>query len=189
MIDFVRRLPIAVLLLLAAWSPCVAGAQTAAPGSRVRIVPVADALPTEGSLVAMTPDTISVHVGMSSTMVSLPMDSVRAVDVSRGIHSSFGHVVRNGAIGLVAGVGVVALIGAGICRHDPNGLCSVNAAVIAVPVGILGLVAGVVIARSHKKEDWDRIYERSRTASLLVGPTPRGFAVGLSIPFGTAAQR
>ena len=97
--------------------------------------------------------------------------------------------MRDGAIGLVAGVGVVALIGSGICHHDSNGLCSVNAAVIAVPVGVLGLVSGVVIARSHKEENWDRIYERSRTASLLVGPTPRGVLVGLSIPFGSAAQR
>jgi hypothetical protein len=189
MIRFDPRLACAAALLLLATSACAASAQTAAPGSRVRIVPLSDALPTEGFLVAMTPDTVSVHVGLSSTMQSVPMDSVRAIDVSLGIYSNFGHVVRDGAIGLVAGVGVVALIGTGICRHDSNGYCSLNAAVIAIPVGVLGLVSGVVIARSHKKENWDRIYERSRTTSLLVGPTPGGVLVGLSIPFGSGAQR
>jgi len=174
------------LLLLVSFARA-AGAQIAAPGSRVRIVPLANVLPTEGTLVAMNPDTISVQVGLSSTMLSMPMDSVRTIDVSRGIYSNFGHVVRDGAIGLVAGVGLVVLIGSGTCGGGPD--CALGETLIAVPVGALGLVAGVLIARSHKTESWDRVYERPRTTSLIIGTTPRGFAVGLSIPFGAAEEQ
>ena len=95
--------------------------------------------------------------------------------------------MRDGAIGLVAGVGLVVLIGSGTCGGGPD--CALGETLIAVPAGAIGLVAGVLIARSHKTESWDRVYERPRTTSLIIGTTPRGFAVGLSIPFGAAEEQ
>ncbi|MBA2685176.1 MAG: hypothetical protein H0U66_11875 [Gemmatimonadaceae bacterium] len=164
-------------------------AQVIASGSRIRVIQAGAALPTEGSLVAMSSDSISLHLGMSSTLLSMPMDSVRAVDLSRGRFTSFGTAARDGAIGLVVGVGVVALGGKLFCAHSGGDYCGLDAALLAVPFGVVGLVSGVAIARRHKTEHWKRVYDRPATA-LLIGPAPRGgFAVGLSIPFGSRAAQ
>ncbi len=187
--EFPRHL--SALLGGAIVAPCGARAyaQVIAPGGRIRIIQTGIALPTEGSLVAMSSDSISLHVGMSGTLLSMPMDSVRAVDLSHGRFTSFGTVVRDGGIGLVVGVGVVALGAKLFCAHGGGEYCGVDAALLAVPFGAIGLISGVAIARSRKTEHWERVYDRPGTA-LLIGPGPRGgFAVGLSIPFGTGAAQ
>lgn len=179
------------LMLVACALACAAGARSVAaqsvpPGSHIRVVPLAAALPTEGSLVAMTSDTISLHVGLSSTLISLPMDSVRAVELSLGRYASFGKVMRDGAIGLVAGAGAVLLIGHVYCGRD-TGYCGLSTVLIAVPVGVGGLIGGIAIGRSQRKEQWERVYERPPSTALLIGPAPHGgFAVGASISFGSA---
>lgn len=162
-------------------------AQTVPPGSHVKVVPIGPASPTEGLLVAMTSDTISLHIGLSSRLISLPMDSVREVELSHGRYASFGNVMRDGAIGLVAGAGAVLLIGHVVCGRDTSSLCGVNAVLVAVPVGICGLIGGIAIGRSQRKEQWERVYERPSSTALLIGPAPHGgFAVGASISFGDA---
>ncbi|MDQ2929495.1 MAG: hypothetical protein M3Y05_01565 [Gemmatimonadota bacterium] len=181
-------LPILVACALAyAASARRVAAQTVPPGSHVRVVPIGPALPTEGSLVAMTSDTISLHIGLSSTLVSLPMDSVRELELSHGRYASFGKVMRDGAIGLVAGAGAVLLIGHVFCGPDSKGYCGLSTALIAVPVGVGGLIGGIAIGRSQRKEQWERVYERPPSTALLIGPAPHGgFALGASISFGSA---
>lgn len=177
---------VACALSYAAGARSVA-AQTVPPGSHIKVVPIAPVPPTEGSLVAMTSDTISLHVGLSSTLLSLPMDRVREVELSHGRYASFGKVMRDGAIGLVAGVGTVLLAGRVFCGRDTGSYCGVSTALIAVPVGIGGLIGGIAIGRSQRKEQWERVYERPPSTALLIGPAPHGgFAVGASISFGSA---
>ena len=49
-----------------------------------------------------------------------------------------------------------------------------------------GNMIGAHIAKNHKSETWERVYDREHTASLLVGPTKHGgVAIGFSIPFGS----
>ncbi|MEP7085998.1 MAG: hypothetical protein ABI884_01585 [Gemmatimonadota bacterium] len=189
----VKKLPPHLPALLAAALVTLCGvgacAQVIAPGSRIRVIQTGVALPTEGSLVAMSSDSISLHLGMSSTLLSMPMESVRAVDLSRGRFTSFGTVARDGAIGLAVGVGVVALGGKLFCAHSGGAYCGIDAALLAVPFGVVGLVSGVAIARRHKTEHWERVHDRPATG-LLIGPAPRGgLAIGLSIPFGSGAAQ
>ena len=185
-----RFAPSASLALLAA-ALCAsrAAAQEVPAGARIRIIPIGVAAPTEGSLVAMRTDTISVRLGLSNTLVSMSMDSVRAVDLSKGVYTGFGHTIRDGAIGFASGAGIVGLIGAGVCPHSGNDLCDVDAVLTAIPVGLVGMFIGLHVAQSHKREHWERVYDRPSTA-LLIGPAPRGgFEIGLSIPFGGGAER
>jgi len=168
-----------------------ARAQNIPLGSHVRVFPLAPAQPSEGSLAALSPDSLSVRVGMSSTLTTLPMDSVRSIDVGQGVRASHGVVLRDAGIGAAIGIGVVLIAAKAVCSSNSDDLCSLNAFVAAVPIGVAGALLGAHVGRRDQREQWERVFERARTTSLLVGPTAHhGFAIGLSIPFGSgvAAQ-
>jgi hypothetical protein len=164
-------------------------AQVATPGSRVRIIPIGTTTQTEGLLVASTRDSISVHPGLGGPLLSVPMDSVRAIDQSEGIHSSFGTVMKDGGIGAAIGVGAVAVVGTATCHISHDDLCGLQAVVGGILAGAAGFVTGILIGRSHKGETWKRVYERPQSTSLLIGPAARGgVAVGVSIAFGDGSE-
>jgi len=183
------------VLLTLALASSQARAQNIPLGSHVRVFPLAPAQPSEGSLAALSPDSLSVRVGMSSTLLTFPMDSVRSIDVGEGVRARHGVVLRDTGIGLALGVGAAILLTkAGCATNHSSGdggvPCEIGYVVAGVPLGILGAVIGAHIAKNHKTEQWDRVFERASEMSLLVGPAPhRGFAVGLSIPFGDGASQ
>ena len=188
----VRRLVICAAAIIAGLVHSTdALAQAALPGSRVRIVPVNGDTRREGTLVVMTDDSLSYRPGLSDAMLTMPMDSVRTVFVSDGLHSRTGHTLRSGLIGAGIGFGLGAIITAGSCVEDagkPQLLpCNVGYVLLGVPLTAAGFIGGVLIGRGHKSDNWERVYDRSRSTSLIVGPSPRGgLALGVSIPFGSA---
>jgi hypothetical protein len=69
-------------------------------------------------------------------------------------------------------------------NHDSS--CGLGFYVAAVPATVLGFLTGALIGHSQYTEHWGRVYDRSQSTSLLIGPAPHGqLAVGLSIPFGS----
>jgi len=165
-----------------------ARAQAVAPGSHVRIVHVSKGNRAEGSFVTMTADSLTYRPGLATSMVTISMDSVAAVDVSDGFHTRPGHILRGAAIGTGVGIGVAVLYTAADCMGHPHGSggypCETDLW-LGVPLGAVGFLAGAIFGHEHKSENWQRIYERSKTTSLLIGPRPRGgFAIGFSMPFG-----
>jgi hypothetical protein len=173
----------------------VAHAQAALPGSRVRIVPLSGGMRVEGTLVAMTNDSLSYRPGLSDTMLTLPLDSVRSVFVTDGLHARTSHTLRSGLIGAGLGVAAGTLITALNCAHEKTSRdmvlpCGVEYVLLGVPLGAVGFLGGVLTGRSQKSEKWERVYDRSQSTSLIVGPAARGrVTLGLSVPFGSAGSR
>jgi hypothetical protein len=191
-ICFERRLSRLVGLIALAWTVS-ASAQVAAPGSHVRIAPVSGATPLEGSLVAINADSLRLRLGLSSAVVSLPMDSVRTIDVGEGVRARHGAVLRDAGIGMAFGIAVaVGVTKFGCATNYQSGdggiPCEVGYVLLGVPLAIGGAVIGAHIAKNHKREQWDRVFDRASTTSLLIGPAPHhGFAIDLSIPLGGEA--
>jgi len=167
--------------------PNTSRAQVAAPGSHVRIVPLNGGPRREGTLVVMMNDSITYRPGLSNTTLTMPMDSVRQVFASDGLRTRTGRTLRSGLIG--AGIGMGSMISLGLLschidNHDSS--CGLGFYVAAVPAAVLGFLTGALIGHSHYSEDWERVYDRSQSTSLLIGPAPHErLAVGLSIPFGS----
>jgi len=114
------------------------------------------------------------------------------VDVSDGFHTRPGHILRGAAIGTGVGIGVAVLYTAGDCLGHPHGsggyACETDLW-LGVPLGAVGFLTGAILGREHKSENWQRIYERSKTTSLRIGPTRGRFAIGISSPFGGDAAQ
>jgi hypothetical protein len=175
-------------LALAVGSPALS-AQNIPLGSHVRVFPLATAHPSEGSLAALSPDSLSVRVGMSSTLTTIPMDSVLAIDVGQGVRASHGVVLKDAGIGAAIGIGVVLIAAKAVCSGGSDDFCGLEAFLTAVPIGVVGALLGAHVGRRGEHEQWERVFERARTTSLLVGPTAHhGFAIGLSIPFGSGVS-
>jgi hypothetical protein len=176
------------VLLVALACAAPADAQLALPGSHVRVTPMSGAIPLEGSLVAIDDDSLSLRLGLSATKVSLPMDSVRTIDVGEGVRARHGAVLRDTGIGLALGVGLSVVVTRIGCHTHSDPECELDYVLLGVPLGIGGALIGAHIGKSHKSEQWDRVFDRARTTSLLIGPTPHhGFTIGLSIPLGGGA--
>lgn len=167
-----------------------ASAQLPVPGSRVRIAAVSPASQTEGIVVASTADTIRLQPGLGGgPLLSLPMDSVRTIDRSEGIHSSFGTVMKDAGIGAAIGVGAVALVGTATCHISSDDLCTLNAVAFGISAAAVGFVTGALIGSGEKRETWTRVFTREQSTSLLIGSAPRGgVALGLSFAFGGEAR-
>jgi hypothetical protein len=185
----------ALLLAMAFTSPN-AGAQNIPLGSHVRVFPLAGAEPSEGTLAAMSPDSLSVRLGMSESLLkTIPMDSVRAIDVGKGVRARHGAVLKGAGIGLVLGAGVAVLATSMGCASDRASdlgqlQCDLGYVLFGIPAGIVGAFAGAHVAKNHKSEQWERIFDRDRMASLLLGPTQHhGVALGMSIPFGSGQSQ
>jgi hypothetical protein len=178
--------PLVLFLALACASS--AGAQVALPGTHVRVAPISGATPLEGSLVSIDDDSLSLRLGLSSTKVSLPMDSVRSIDVGEGLRARHGAVLRDTGIGLAIGVGLSVVVTRIGCHTHSDPECDLDYVLLGVPLGIGGALIGAHIGKNHKGEQWERVFDRARTTSLLIGPMPHhGFAIGLSVPLGGGA--
>jgi hypothetical protein len=169
-----------------------AGAQNIPLGSHVRVFPLAGTTPSEGTLAALSPDSLSVRLGMSASMsTTIPMDSVRAIDVGTGVRATHGDVLKGAGIGLALGVGVAVLATNLACASDRASgespvACELGYVLFGIPAGIVGAFAGAHVAKNHKREQWDRVFDRGGMASLLIGPTGHhGLALGVSIPYGS----
>ena len=147
-------------------------------GSYVRVL-VSDGMKV-GTLLWSRSDTLSLGYCCGVAPDTIPVDSIRTMDVREGTGSSTKHVVGGMAIGLVAGAGLGYGIGTLNCRKQrENGLCDVGTALGTVAFGLAGLiVGGVVGAIIDKKHAWRPVRLR-----VSVAPDPRsGLRLGLAIP-------
>jgi hypothetical protein len=144
---------------------------------------VADPRARNGTLVSLTPDTLVFHPGYLTTLIRTPLDSIRAIEKSRGFRRSTHSILVGagigGLVGLGAAIALVALPSGG------DGPPSVVAAVAYAPLfTAAGMMAGGLIGSEHRKEEWTQLYPDVNQASILVGPAGHGnMAFGMSIPY------
>jgi len=147
-------------------------------GSYVR-VRVSDRMKVGTSLWSRD-DTLSLGYCCGVSPDTIPLDSIRAMDVHEGAWNSTKHVVGGMAIGLFGGAGLAYGISEPPCRRqDGDGLCEVGVVATTVGAALVGLiVGGVVGANIDKKKAWRPVRLR-----VSVAPDPRsGLRLGLAIP-------
>ncbi|MHB1224261.1 MAG: hypothetical protein ACYC2G_09505 [Gemmatimonadaceae bacterium] len=161
-----RRVLLALALLLMHAVP--AGAQLAElrPGTRVRIrAPSAVAGPLEGAVILRTPDTVAV-TRPDAAPISVPIAAITSADVSRGRSRSAG-AVR----GALWGIGVALLLGVAtaLVPDDRSGDCGDEPTDVGLLVGmpIAGLLVRAPIGALIGAGRWERIAIPVRTT---VGP-------------------
>jgi hypothetical protein len=184
---------IAVLLLTStaiAISSSGAAAQdtTLVSGSHIRIQSADEAQIREGTFRAFTADSIRFSPGLDTATESIALSRVRRVEVIR-YSSGAGSVFKGAAIGSGVGLGATLALAAG-CKYIQHDECSIGYVLISPILVGTGLLVGALIGADKRSEHWSRVYPSERRASLLIGPMPHGeFALGLSVPFGSAPER
>jgi hypothetical protein len=173
------RILIAIMALL--FTPAVVKAQTPpASGTRVRVTISEPPHTIVGTVAALQGDTLELadlegKTGVAATR-SLPLDSVRAVEVSRG---------RKGRSGLFAliGLGVGAASAFILCANDEcSGEFGPNTSESVVSLALFGAGVGALAGLAVRHEVWEPVSK----GSLAVVAAPvrgRGFAVALKVQF------
>jgi hypothetical protein len=185
------RVALLVLLVIGAL-PGTLEAQRATPdsGTRVRIVRIGDSETHIGSLVRLSPDTVTFQPGLGNVAVAFPLDSVRTIEESHGMHADAGRIVRDAGIG--AGIGLVAsiVVVKATCHGPSDTLGCAPAYVILGGLAVVGgLVGGALVGGDHATERWKTVYPPEESTSLLVAPGPRGgVSIGLAVAFGGSSR-
>lgn len=179
------KLILALTIACLVASPCGAqgGEALPDPGARIRVLRAGDRVPQEATLVAFGRDTIIIQSGGCCVVDTIPIASLAAVDVSRGMGVDTGRLLGGMTFGLMAGAGAGYAVGALGCRvSDAGELCGLGAMKWMMILGAGGVVAGALWGAESEPERWERIYPPGR-ASILVAPSSnRGFAIGVVIP-------
>jgi hypothetical protein len=162
---------------------------TLAAGSHIRIQSTDDAQTREGTFRAFTADSIRYSPGLDTATETLPLSRVGRIEVLRS-RSGAGSVFKGAAIG--SGVGLAATLalaeGCKVIKHDDD--CGIGFVLLSPIIIGTGLLVGALIGADESTEHWSRVFPSRRNTSLLIGPMLHGrFAVGLSVPFGSAPGR
>lgn len=157
-----------------------------APGALIRIQGADGKQFHEGTFRALTPDSLIYSPGLATSTQSMPLSMIDRIEVRR-YNLRARSVLRDAAIGSAVGLGgTLAVAGGCLAFHKDCGL-----GLILVTPALVGggFLVGALIGSEDRSEHWDRVYPPERSASLLVGPMPRGgFGIGLSVPFGEASR-
>ena len=169
-------------------SPAVAAQDSAlAPGAQIRIQGTDGKQLEEGTFRALTSDSLTYSPGLATSSQSIPLARVGRIEVSR-YDLKARSVLTDAAIGSAVGLGgTLAIAGGCLVFHSDCGW----GFILATPVLIGGgFLVGALIGSQHRSQHWDQVYPPERSASLLLGPAPRGgVLMGVSIPFGGASTR
>jgi hypothetical protein len=178
-----RRYLLALTVLVAPLGAVRAQSAVADSGARIRVTTVDDPRAKNGSLVSLTPDTLVFHPGYLTTLIRTPLDSIRAIEKSRGFRRSSHSILVGAGIGGLVGLGAAAALLA--LPSGGDGPSPVLAAVAYAPlITAAGMVAGGLIGSEHRKEEWSQLYPDVSQASIIVGPAGHGdMAFGMSIPY------
>ena len=181
-----RAVSIAVAAIVSWSSTATAQDSALTAGSRIRIQSADDKQIHEGTFRALTPDSLIYSPGLATSIESLPLSSVGKIEVSR-YDVKARSVLKDAAIGTGIGLGGTLAIG-GACAVFHSDCFVIIFAAPALIGG--GFLAGALIGSQNRGQHWDQVYPSERRASLLVGPMPHGrFALGMSVPFGSAPTR
>jgi hypothetical protein len=181
----VIRLTTFTLAAIALWSSEIAAQDTTlAAGSHIRIQSADEARIREGTFRAFTTDSVRFSPGLDTATETMPLSRVGKIEVVR-YRSGAGSVLKGAAIGAGAGLGATFAF-AGGCRLIKQD-CDLGLVVFSPVLIGTGFLVGALIGADERSEHWTRVYPSERRASLLIGPMPHGgFALGLSVPFGSA---
>lgn len=175
------RRSIAALVIGMFIAPQLAGGQTLAPGTRVRVTHPGEGTRT-GQVLSLTADTLEVRLDGRSETAHMPLEQVSRLEVSRGLQRQ---LMRRAGIGFLAGAtvgGVAGALAGSDCRPNDilcpgtGGGLIIGGVFFGTVGGVLGLVAGVI-----PSEKWERVVVQPRRISL-VAPSG-GRRVGLRIAF------
>jgi hypothetical protein len=176
------------LVAIALVSPRVAAQESGlTPGAQIRIQGADEKQFHEGTFRALTADSLIYSPGLATSTQSLPLSMIGKIEVSR-YNLRARSVLRDAAIGSAVGLGgTLAIAGGCLAFHGDCGL----ELILATPVLIGGgFLVGALIGSQERSQHWEQVYPPERTASLLLGPAPRGgVLMGVSIPFGGASTR
>jgi hypothetical protein len=179
-----RRL--AVLLVSLLMVPRVIAGQNVtpaarvAPGARVRVTHPAEGTRV-GTALAITDDLLFVRWSNDSDTVGVPLAEVTRLDVSDGRNTH--RTLKRTGIGIVAGAGLGAIIGAvSTDKSQPfitqGELAGVGALLVGTLGGLMGLVSGVL-----QSEPWQEVpLDRSRVG-VVATPGGHGTRLGFALAF------
>jgi hypothetical protein len=179
-----RRL--AVLLVSLLMVPRVIAGQNVtpaarvAPGARVRVTHPAEGTRV-GTALAITDDLLFVRWSNDSDTVGVPLAEVTRLDVSDGRNTH--RTLKRTGIGIVAGAGLGAIIGAvSTDKSQPfitqGELAGVGALLVGTLGGLMGLVSGVL-----QSEPWQEVpLDRSRVG-IVATPGGHGTRLGFALAF------
>jgi hypothetical protein len=189
-VDNIRFCSIARAALIASaaivsWSSAAVAQDSAlAPGSHIRIQSEDDKQLHEGTFRALTSDSLIYSPGLATSTRSIPLSSVGKIEVSR-YNLKARSVLTDAAIGTGIGLGGTLAIAGGCAVFHSDCFELIVAAPLLIGGGFL---VGALIGSQNRSQHWDRVYPPERSASLLIGPMPQGgFAIGMSVPFGSAS--
>lgn len=154
------------------------------PGARIRVLRTGDRTAQEATLVSLDQESLTIQPGGCCIVDTMPIESVAAIDVSRGIGISAGRVASGMLVGALAGGVAGWVVGEAGCHGlDSNELCGIGIVVWPMILGAGGAVLGALWGIERKVERWERVYPPTH-ASILMAPTLHGgLALGAAIPF------
>jgi len=151
-----------------------------APGTRVRVTHPAEGTRV-GTALAITDDLLFVRWRGESDTVGVPLAEVTQLDVSDGRNTH--RTLKRTGIGIVAGAGLGAIIGAvSTDKSDPfisqEELAGVGALLLGTLGGLMGLVSGVL-----QSEPWQEVpLDRSRVG-IVASPGGHGTKLGFALAY------
>jgi hypothetical protein len=121
-------------------------------GARARILgPTTDSQYTLIKVALATPDSLHYRLDHVFETRTVAWQQIIKMEVSSGSHSNFLSGVGLGLlVGIVAGAALGAASADGVDGYTPGA----TAALFAIPVGMLGAVAGAVLGLVARTEDW-----------------------------------
>ncbi len=153
---------IIALLLVASPNLLAQDSSQVLPGTRVRVTaPAVDANPLKGTVVAVSPETLTLAVeGLVGETwdprLEIPVESVTGLELSRGKYSRLGKGALIGGLiggGLGFGLGVAAAAESG-GFYDPGAEAIPMAAAL---LGVMGAGVGGVIGLLSPGERWEEV--------------------------------
>jgi hypothetical protein len=177
---------ISASVLIALSSSAIAAQDTTlVNGSHIRVQSVDDSTIREGTFRASTADSLRFSPGLDTSTETIALSRVSKIEVMR-YRTGAGSVLKGAAIGTGVGLGATLAL-AGGCGLIKQNDCSLRFVLISPVIIGAGFLVGALIGADERGEHWSRVYSLERRASLLIGPMPHGeFALGLSVPFGSA---
>jgi hypothetical protein len=169
-----------------AWTgtSCV-GSATEMPrvGSRVRVSVLRDSIATTperaeprfvGKLARVDGDTLVVHPDGITAPLTISIDRVRLLEVSRGRRSRAGNGAAIGfGVGVAAGVATALIVCAGgNCAVDGGDITGIVAAAFGLGGGVAGLGIGALAGGQTHTEIWERV--PLRETGMERGPSGGG---------------
>ncbi|HET9150145.1 MAG TPA: hypothetical protein VFN83_00350 [Gemmatimonadales bacterium] len=181
------RLTVMLAAVVALTTPVLEAQSASLPpdlNTRVRVWPAHSSAAVAGVVIRFDDSGIGIRTGGDTVLIA--RDSIRRLEVSRGIHSNFSRGLGRGAL---IGAGIGAVLGAVTWASEREGDWF-QYGPAWIPIGAAGfgmwggLIGGIAGAASHS-EHWDRVrldQEPARAAPLVTRRDGRT-VVGVALRF------